>query len=640
MDALKPFTRRDAQEARRYYQHIAAVVNRLLNRIMEGLDEEARKTFTPSVFHTAHALHAFFHGQDLSKPGKALMKSHQYVVPYFDYSGRPENAAKFMGRRLDALRAAEEACGREFVTIERADGVTQLFTWYKAHPLLTAAEAVYFKARQAEDYWKNARAAVTNELLDEAIKTLPVVAPAAKPEAPVRETECGHPAGSGECSDCEEWESADLAAGQVIKGRWTKWRNQAQEILEAEFDAGGDPVLVARAEAAKIVNMAEAIKQKRAREILSSVSGRPADAVADGPGRYAGDISTAEILEEVAAVTAGGGVPRDGGRYRDDRPEGGPPPRQESLGGASEAPINQDFVEVPFATDAEEAESDALPFALNIAAQGLAVFPVYGCTDGVCHCSEGSECRSAGKHPIPGLTPRGVKQATTAEATIRRWFKKEPYANLAWAMGGPLNLIGVDVDPRSGGDASLCDLCEAHGDDWLNTFTVRTGSLGYHFIFRLPEGVEPHRGKLAPGIDLKSEGGYLVAPPSVHASGRRYEVERNEYIAEAPAWLVEELTRSENEPAKVPVNFQEYRDRRASAGGAIVQGERNERLFRVGCALWGKGEVGGRSDLLHELMRVNVERVSPPLESSEVYKIVDSISNRYPLGVPIQEGAA
>ena len=72
----------------------------------------------------------------------------------------------------------------------------------------------------------------------------------------------------------------------------------------------------------------------------------------------------------------------------------------------------------------------------------------------------------------------------------------------------------------------------------------------------------------------------------------------------------------------------------------IVEGERNERLFRVGCAMWGKGEVGSRADLLCELMTVNSERVSPPLSTDEVYKIVDSISSRYPLGVPIREGTA
>ncbi|HEX8354173.1 MAG TPA: bifunctional DNA primase/polymerase [Pyrinomonadaceae bacterium] len=628
--APQSFTRRDATNARHSYQHVAAVVNRLLNRIMQSLDEEARKAFKPSVFHTVHALHGFFHGQDLSKRGKALMKSHQFVTPYFDYVGKPENAAKFMGSRLDALRAAEVACGRGFVTIERADGVTQLFTWYKAHPLLDAAEAVYFKARQSESYWKNARAAVTDELLDEAIAALPVVTPTRKPEAERPAPECGHSAGSGECDECEDWASGDLAGGQVLKGRWTKWENTAQAILEAEFDAGGDPALVAEARAAKLIQMGKAIKQKRAREVLRSALTRSADVIADGPASYPAEPSTAQILAEVDAGAW------DSGKDSVTDSEGDP--REISLGGTLEAAPVQTFAEE---AGAEESESEALPFALDMAEQGLAVFPVYGCTDGVCHCRKGSECRSAGKHPIPALTPRGVKNATTDTAKIRRWFAKEPHANLAWAMGGSLRLIGVDVDPRSGGDASLCDLVEAHGDAWLETFTVRTGSLGTHFIFRLPEGVEPHRAKLAPGIDLKAEGGYLVAPPSVHASGRRYEVEKNIYIAEAPVWLVEELTRAEGEPARVPVDFQAYRDRKASGSGpVIVEGERNERLFRVGCALWGKGEVSSRGDLLAELMRVNSERVSPPLESNEVYKIVDSIAGRYPPGMPIQDGAA
>jgi hypothetical protein len=189
-------------------------------------------------------------------------------------------------------------------------------------------------------------------------------------------------------------------------------------------------------------------------------------------------------------------------------------------------------------------EGDLQTAALTWAGQGAAVFPLYGVADGVCDCREGSECRSAGKHPLARLVPRSVKDATTDPETIRRWWASAPLANLSVAMGGPHRLLAVDVDPRAGGDASLCDLVEAHGDEWLETFTVRTGGNGHHFIFRLPEGVEVHRAKLAPGIDVKAKGGYLVAAPSAHASGRRYEVEKNTYAAEAPAWLVEELTRA------------------------------------------------------------------------------------------------
>lgn len=287
-----------------------------------------------------------------------------------------------------------------------------------------------------------------------------------------------------------------------------------------------------------------------------------------------------------------------------------------------------------------EPECHVLPFALQMAEAGIRVFPLYGVCDGICDCPEGSECRSPGKHPIPSLTPQGVKNATTDTKQINKWFAKYPHANYGWAMGGSLRLIGVDVDPRSGGDASLCDLREAHGDDWLKGFMVQTGSLGYHIPFRLPEGIESHRGKLAPGIDLKGEGGYLVGPGSMHVSGRRYEVIQNEYIQEAPAWLVEELTREAGEPPSKVIDFQERRERLGVSGSAIVEGERNVRLFKVGCALWGKGEVSGRSELFQRLQEVNVERVSPSLDSDEVWKIAESISRLYPLGVPIQEGAA
>lgn len=283
-----------------------------------------------------------------------------------------------------------------------------------------------------------------------------------------------------------------------------------------------------------------------------------------------------------------------------------------------------------------ENECETLVWALTLAAMGVRVFPLNWVFDGVCSCPEGSECRSAGKHPLARLAPRGVKDATTDEAVIRRWFTAEPYANLGVAMGGQLRLLAVDVDPRAGGDASLCDLVEAHGDDWLETFTVKTGGLGNHFIFALPEGLEVHRGKLAPGVDLKAEGGYLVAPPSLHASGRRYEVEKALRFAPAPAWMIDELTRKPEEPPATAVDFQERRDRRASCGMVIVEGERNERLFKVGCALWGKGEVGSSAELLQRLMEVNFERVSPSLESAEVHKIAESISSRYVRGVPIK----
>ena len=77
-----------------------------------------------------------------------------------------------------------------------------------------------------------------------------------------------------------------------------------------------------------------------------------------------------------------------------------------------------------------------------------------------------------------------------------------------------------------------------------------------------------------------------------------------------------------------------------TGGPTITKGERNERLFKIGCALWGKGEVAGRSELYSTLCDVTLERVSPPLETDELKKIVESIAGRYAPGVPIPEGGA
>jgi hypothetical protein len=103
-------------------------------------------------------------------------------------------------------------------------------------------------------------------------------------------------------------------------------------------------------------------------------------------------------------------------------------------------------------------------------------------------------------------------------------------------------------DARNAGDATLYDLEEAHGPGAFPvTFEQNTGG-GWHKLYRLPEAIKPKtgelKGKLGPGVDVKGAGGYIVAAPSMHASGRRYEVGLNEYIAEAPAWIVAAVKKS------------------------------------------------------------------------------------------------
>ncbi len=210
-------------------------------------------------------------------------------------------------------------------------------------------------------------------------------------------------------------------------------------------------------------------------------------------------------------------------------------------------------------------------------------------------------------------------------------------------MGGKLRLLGVDVDPRAGGDASLYDLTEAHGDAWLDTFTVRTGGLGNHFLFRLPEGVEVHRAKIAPGIDIKAEGGYLVAPPSIHPNGNRYEVEKNTYIAEVPAWLIEELTRTPDvKPSKI-VDFQERRQKSSGTTARVFgDGERNNGLRDVACGRWIHGYAEDAQDLFEQVREVRDTRCAAgkdcPATDTELWDLVQRTVRKYPRGEMRQQG--
>ncbi len=199
--------------------------------------------------------------------------------------------------------------------------------------------------------------------------------------------------------------------------------------------------------------------------------------------------------------------------------------------------------------------------------------------------------------------------------------------------------MALDSDPRNGGDASVCDLVEAHGAEWLNTHTVRTGGNGNHFIFSLPEGVEVHKGKIAPGIDIKAAGGYLVAPPSVHVSGRKYQVEKNELIAPAPDWLIEELTRTpEAQPSKV-INFQENRRRVSNAGARFFgEGERNTGLRDVMCGRWTHGYATDAQDLYQQMIEVRDARCAlvpgdPPPSDAELFDMVQRTVRKFARGI-------
>src|SRR5262245_942503 len=217
--------------------------------------------------------------------------------------------------------------------------------------------------------------------------------------------------------------------------------------------------------------------------------------------------------------------------------------------------------------------------------------------------------------PLAGKVPRLTawpSQATADEPTVRRWWQTWPTADMGIATGG--GLLVLDVDPRHGGDTSLAELERCHGP-LPATPRVLTGGGGVHLYFAVdqPSG---NRIGLAPGIDVRGDGGFVVAPPSKHASGRGYAWELGASPddvppAPAPAWLLD-LIRA---PAAGRLRFD---------GTPLVlrEGERNDRLFRLAC---GQHRLGlGEAATIEYLGVVNRHHCQPPLDAAELATIAAS----------------
>ncbi|WP_184833183.1 bifunctional DNA primase/polymerase [Allocatelliglobosispora scoriae] len=151
-----------------------------------------------------------------------------------------------------------------------------------------------------------------------------------------------------------------------------------------------------------------------------------------------------------------------------------------------------------------------LGFALRYAAAGLAVMPLHTPTAGGCSCRGRAECTSPGKHP---RLRHGVWEASTDARLIRSWWRRWPTANIGLATGGTLDVCDVDSD------SGLLAVLDALGTARAAGPTVRTGH-GWHLWFA-PTGL-PSRIGFLPGVDWRGCGGSVVAPPSLHAGGRRY----------------------------------------------------------------------------------------------------------------------
>jgi hypothetical protein len=255
----------------------------------------------------------------------------------------------------------------------------------------------------------------------------------------------------------------------------------------------------------------------------------------------------------------------------------------------------------------EGAVGDVLDSALAYARRGWSVIPL----------------RPREKRPLIPWAPHQHHRGE--EAVIRQWFRRWPAAGVAIVTGAVSSLVVLDVDPLHGGDESLETLERAHRP-LPETIEVLTGGGGRHVYFAHPDGLVPNKVGLVAGIDLRGDGGFVVAPPSVHPSGRRYTwrapgLRDDARPAPMPSWLVDLVQERGYRPGHTLAHW-----RRLIKEG-VQEGERNNSVASLaGHLFWHGIDPEVTLDLL---LCWNATRCQPPLPEDEVARTVESIMRRH-----------
>jgi len=242
---------------------------------------------------------------------------------------------------------------------------------------------------------------------------------------------------------------------------------------------------------------------------------------------------------------------------------------------------------------------------------GWFVFPVWWINPhtGHCACQEGPNCTRPGKHPLVG---QWKVAATNFDKTIMHWWKKWPLANIAIITGRKSGLVVVDIDLKdkiSGIKANLSfpDLVEEIQLN-TNTITAITGSGGKHLFYKYPEIDKkiPCVTNLRNGIDIRADDGYVVVPPSIHISGKRYSW--NMYFKPSKAKLLElndkllKLILEKKTPTKPPTKKKQKKDKDKDILLKNIHTTKfGYSLLRIHIKELNEAEKGTRNDTLNKI---------------------------------------
>ncbi len=227
------------------------------------------------------------------------------------------------------------------------------------------------------------------------------------------------------------------------------------------------------------------------------------------------------------------------------------------------------------------------------------------------------------KRPI---TQHGFKDATNDIEQIKRWWTEHPKAGIGLPTGKVNNVIVIDIDPRNGGHVSFDRLLDEY-DSLPHTVECLTGGGGNHYYLKYDDRINKSTLKDYPGIDIQSDGKYVILPPSTHPNGKQYHWEESSKpviteIAEIPSWFVGRFadTQQSNGSFK-PKPVSEY----IRILQSVSEGERNNALTSLIGHLIVRLDYREAFEIVHIW---NQSRVDPPLEKDVVTRAFNNILRR------------
>ena len=228
-------------------------------------------------------------------------------------------------------------------------------------------------------------------------------------------------------------------------------------------------------------------------------------------------------------------------------------------------------------------------------------------------------CEVNGKSPI---TTNGYKDASSDPNQIKIWWENHPNANIGLATGKDANLVVIDVDVKNdvGGMKSLEQLQMKCGD--FDTLMVHSPSGGRHYYFKYPQGNDDIRSTtgLRSGIDIRANGGYIIAPGST-IDGIPYQFDdKDKEIAELPAELLKILTTKSIKPKSISRN-QVYHASQQNSLIGIKKGYRDVTIYKHSCVLR-KNDVP--YDVAESQVLTIAHNCTPPFPENEAIKCLRS----------------